>query len=351
MPADPGNDEPLRSIGFNPLVARAYESVAAATGTLARVVEQFRTHCVLHTGVSLQKARAQPALLSETQLAVGDWVLAQLGAQGGESWITHRLPPYAQLIRIGADGAPQTLAMNVDCAFLVMGLDGDFNVRRLERYLALARSGGVLPIVVLTKADLCEDVQSRLDELAARLPAGIEWHAVNARDPAVAAILGPHLQAGHTAVLLGSSGAGKSTLTNTLSGSDTQKTADVRASDSRGRHTTTSRQLRKLPSGGCIIDTPGVRGLRLDTDEAALDDLFEDVQKLAADCRFRDCRHESEPGCAVRAALPADRLSNFHKMRLEVTHDRAGVLTKQASKARAKAQHRALRTMQKDERR
>jgi ribosome biogenesis GTPase len=142
-------------------------------------------------------------------------------------------------------------------------------------------------------------------------------------------------------VLLGSSGVGKSTLMNTLSGSVLQETGAVRESDGRGRHTTTRRQLRTLPGGGCLIDTPGLRGLRLALDESA----FEDVAALAAQCRFRDCQHEREPGCAVRESLSADRIANYHKLRREAARDTAGALERQTSRARVKLQHRALRAL------
>ena len=149
-------------------------------------------------------------------------------------------------------------------------------------------------------------------------------------------------------MLLGSSGAGKSTLTNTLTQSVTQGTGAVRASDSRGRHTTTGRQLRLLPGGGCLIDTPGLRGLRLDIDMLSLDASFDDISALAADCRFRDCAHDSEPGCAVRSGVAPDRLANYHKLCREVSRDRADPLARQTAKAEIKSRQRALRAMQKE---
>lgn len=336
----------LRRIGLNAAVARAYRPLAKVEGEPARVVEVHRTHCVLHTGEALCNARAMPGIETAVAFAVGDWVIAQRNAYD-EWWIGARVAPYTELSRLSPSGERQILVSNVDYAFLVMGLDGDFNPRRLERYLALAQAGGVTPVVVLTKADQCDDVEARLDELANRLPASIERLAVNATAAAAVESLACYFEVGRTAVLLGSSGAGKSTLTNSLMGFTVQKTGAVREDDSRGRHTTTGRQLHLLPSGGCIIDTPGLRGLRLDIDAATLDTLFEDIAELAPHCRFRDCRHEREPGCAVRAALTPDRLANYHKLQREVARDRADVLSKQASKARVKAQQRALRAMQK----
>jgi len=212
----------------------------------------------------------------------------------------------------------------------------------------LARSAGVLPVAVLTKADLCTDLDVLLDMVSRRLPPSIERHALNATDHATVECLAHYLGPGQTAVLLGSSGAGKSTLTNTLTKSLIQETSAVRASDSRGRHKTTGRQLRQLPGGGCLIDTPGLRGLRLDVDKLSLDASFEDIASFAADCRFRDCAHHNEPGCAVRAGIPADRLANYHKLCREVSRDRSDPLARQTAKAEVKSQQRALRAMQKD---
>jgi ribosome biogenesis GTPase len=337
----------LRQIGFNRLVARAYESVAMAPGTLARVTEHSRSNSVIHSGAAVHAARSLPALIRVAPLVVGDWVIAAADAQG-DWWISARLTPYSEFHRIDPSGARQALVTNIDSALLVMGLDGDFNLRRLERYVALARSAGVLPVVVLTKADLCINVDIRLDSLSRRLPSSIERHAVNAMDPATVECLAPYLGQGQTAVLLGSSGAGKSTLTNTLTQSSTQGTSAVRASDSRGRHTTTRRQLHPLPAGGCIIDTPGLRGLRLDIDKPSLDASFEDISGLAANCRFRDCAHRDEPGCAVRSGIAPDRLANYHKLCREISRDRADPLARRTAKAAIKSRQRALRAIQKE---
>ncbi len=337
----------LQQIGFNSLVAQARAACADVPGTLARVIDHSRSKSVIHTGAQVYEARSRPALARSAQVVVGDWVLADADTHGAW-WISDRLTPYAEFHRIEPCGVRQALVTNVDSAFLVMGLDGDFNLRRLERYIALARSAGAMPVVVLTKADLCPDVAGRLDALAERLPSNIERHAVNATDPAALECLAPYLAAGQSTVLLGSSGAGKSTLTNTLTLSCSQVTGAVRSSDSRGRHTTTGRQLRQIPGGGCLIDTPGLRGLRLDIDQIALNESFEDISALAAHCRFRDCAHQNEPGCQVRAAVLPDRLANYHKLCRELSRDRADPLARQATKAEIKVQQRALRAMQKE---
>jgi len=255
----------------------------------------------------------------EARAVVGDWVLVEDGR------IVALLPRRNALKRAAAGEhyRQQLIAANVDVALVVCGLDGDFNPRRIERYLLLARAEEVEPVVVLTKADLPgADPDAARAALASVLDQGVPVLAVNACDPAAADALAPWLRPGTTAVLVGSSGAGKSTLTNTLLGQARMKTGQVRERDARGRHTTTYRALVPLPSGACLIDTPGMRELK-PTGEEALDDGFADIEALAAVCRFRDCRHQAEPGCAVRAAVEAGdldpgRLANYHKLQDEV---------------------------------
>jgi ribosome biogenesis GTPase len=207
------------------------------------------------------------------------------------------------------------IAANIDTVFVVVGLDDDFNPRRIERYLLLVGSGGAQPVVVLTKAD--KHTLTDLPSFTA--PA----FAINAKDRASIAALEPWLGEGKTVVLVGSSGAGKSTLTNTLLGIEKMKTGAVRDRDSRGRHTTTHRALIALPSGACLIDTPGMRELKPTGEEAMAEGGFADIETLAAQCKFRDCTHRSEPGCAVRIAVEAGeldsaRLANYLKLRDEV---------------------------------
>ncbi len=232
-----------------------------------------------------------------------------------------------------------------------MGLDDDFNPRRLERFLALVQGSGVQPIVVLTKADIAARTASRLerclDLLRARLPPDLHIVSVDARDPAACLALQPYLVPGETLVLLGSSGAGKSTLSNTLLGAAIQDTGEVRDSDGRGQHTTTARTLLRLPGGACIIDTPGVRTLSPSGDESALAASFSDIDRLRATCRFRNCQHTGEPGCAVREGVDADRLRNYHKLLREVKRDTLTPLQRREQlaqwKARGKAGHARLK--------
>jgi ribosome biogenesis GTPase len=206
----------------------------------------------------------------------------------------------------------------------VSGLDHDFNPRRIERYVVLAWESGARPVVVLNKADLREDAEECRREIEQVAP-GVDVHAVSTRDPDSLGALRPYLGPGQTVALLGSSGVGKSTLLNRLLGAEVQATRAVRENDQRGRHTTSDRHLFVLPAGALVIDTPGMRELQLWDSGAGLQAAFEDVDTLAPACRFRDCTHAGEPGCAVAAAvsegrLAAERLESYHKLRAELTH-------------------------------
>jgi ribosome biogenesis GTPase len=329
----------LRPIGLTPPVMQALAALDA-TGSPMRVIEVHRETVIVADGEGEFAAHVLPALRRESPLAVGDWVAGERDAYG-DCWVHARMPPLTQLIRRNSEGQPQPLVSNVDTALLVMGLDGDFNLRRLERYLAMVRPAGLWPVVVLTKADLCGEVDERRAEVTARIGARVDVHAVNCLDCASATPLVPYLGAGQTLVLLGSSGAGKSTLTNALLGRDVQSTGAVRADDSRGRHTTTVRSLHRLPDGACVIDTPGLRGLAPDIDEAALMASFDDISALSEQCRFRDCTHADEPGCAVRAGVAPDRLGNYQKMLRDIRRETMTPLQRREVLAMWKARHRA----------
>ncbi len=322
----------LHRVGLTPTLADRARACAEARGEpfeLLRVTTVHRETLQLHDGSSETGARPLPRLARQwlegaSALAVGDWVLATRDASG-QRWVHERVPPTTHIVRRDGDGRRHAVVSNVDHALLVMGLDDDFNLRRLERYLALAHASGVAPFVVLTKADIAAaDPQlrdARVAALSGRLSARVEVVAVDATDRRCAALFAHVAGSGRTLVLLGSSGAGKSTLTNALLGAAVQDTGVVREHDGRGMHTTTARSLHLLPGGACVIDTPGLRTLRPDVDEATLVASFDDVETLAAQCRFRDCRHGGEPGCAVRDGVDPDRLRNFHKLLRETRRD------------------------------
>jgi ribosome biogenesis GTPase len=280
---------------------------------LARVIAQHRNGYRVHDGSTEFAAQPAPRFLRRDvdpaqRPAVGDFVVL---AAAAPPTIEEILPRRSLLERAAAGERHrrQVIAANVDTVFVLMGLDGDFNPRRIERYLVLIEGSGAQPVIVLTKIDKVENAASAAmrAELHAAIPQA-ETLAINAKDAASVAPLLKYLQTGDTAVLVGSSGAGKSTLTNTLLGAERHATAAVRGHDSRGRHTTTHRALVQLPSGGCLIDTPGMREIKFTGDEEIGAANFADIESLALDCRFGDCGHGNEPGCAVRVALESGEL-------------------------------------------
>lgn len=256
--------------------------------------------------------------------AVGDLVAFEPN-ENGIAVIHELLPRKSAIVRKAAGSAfeEQVIAANVDYLLIVCALDGDFNVRRIERYAALAAASLVEPVLVLNKADVCADLDRKLLDLT-EANVTMPVHVISAALSDGVETLELYTREGVTLALVGSSGAGKSTLANVLLGDDMQRTAAVRSDDDRGRHTTTARQLFTLPSGALLIDTPGMRELHLWADAHALDDAFSDIEALARSCRFSDCAHEREPGCAVRAALgetlSAERFENYRKMQRELAY-------------------------------
>jgi ribosome biogenesis GTPase / thiamine phosphate phosphatase len=338
--------DPLGALGWDPGWVDAFAPHAAEGLRPARVIAVHRETSIVRDGAGDRPAAVSgafrfAALAHSDFPTVGDWV-----ALDRDSVIVMVVPRRSVFRRTAADGSrrgaslddEQVMASNIDLALLVAGLDNDFNLRRIERYLAVAWSSSITPVVVLNKSDLADDVDGRLVAVDAIAP-GVATVAVSARTGAGLDELRAHLRPGATAAILGSSGVGKSTLVNALLGEDRQATAEVRDSDSRGRHTTNHRELFELPGGALLVDTPGIRALEVLGAEVGVEATFDDVTDLAATCRFNDCRHDSEPGCAVRAALAAgslseERLSSHRKLERELARiDREG-------DPRARAEHR-----------
>ena len=273
-----------------------------------------------------------------------------------ESAVIEELKPRRTLLarkEPGTRDGIQALAANVDHVLIASALNQDHNPKRLERYLTLAWNSGAEPVLLLTKRDLAPDWEAHRLAAERRWP-GVETHAVSGLEPETLAALSRYVSDGRTAVVVGSSGVGKSTLINALLGRAVLRTGEARADDDRGRHTTTSRTLWPTATGGFVIDTPGLRELQLTAETAGFELLFEDVRDLAAGCRFRDCRHDREPGCAVHAALAEGRLdperwSNFLKMEREIDHQRRKTdpEARAREKARWKQIHKDMRQREK----
>jgi ribosome biogenesis GTPase len=292
--------------------------------------------------------------------AVGDWVAVEPGAEDSDARIHAVLPRRSRFSRRAA-GNPteeQIVAANIDTVFLVGGLDRDFNPRRIERYLQVAADSGASPVIVLNKADLVSDPDSIASDVT-RIAPGVPVHLVSCHQPETLETLRRYLGAGQTGALLGSSGVGKSTIVNRLIGQDLLRTRDVRESDSRGRHTSTARQLVLLPGSGVLIDTPGMREIQLWDTAETRSGAFSEIEELGKRCRFRDCRHRHEPGCAVRAAVAAGalsgaRLESFLKLQDEQARhasqldERAQMEEKRRTKRMTKALTKRLREKGRD---
>jgi ribosome biogenesis GTPase len=342
----------LESLGWDESFADAFRPFEHDGFTPARVAVEHRSEYVVYTEQGELRAELAGRLRhDEEHPAVGDWVAVAARVEEGRATIQALVPRRSAFTRkvAWAETKPQVVAANVDVVFVVCGLDANYNVRRIERYITLAWESGAQPVVLLTKADLCDDVDPRVYEVES-VAFGVPVHAVSAPRGDGVETVRSYVPAGRTAALLGSSGVGKSTLVNALLGEELLATQEIRE-DGRGRHTTSHRQLVPLPEGGLVLDTPGMRELQLWDADEGLHTAFADVDALAAECRFTDCAHVREPGCAVRAALAkgsleVERFESWRKLQREL--ERLG--RKQDGRARSdarKARARFARSMRK----
>lgn len=325
----------LIDLGWTPHFEDALASMNDDQLVPARVSAQHRNLYHLFSELGELTARLTGKMMNDAEMlgqfpSVGDWV-AIAPTNQDEAVIVGLLPRRSCFSRkaITGGGMPesggrseeQVLAANIDYTFLVSGLDHDFNLRRIERYVAIAWESGATPVIILNKTDLCPDPAACVEQVRS-VAGGVDIHAVSAAFGEGIESLEPYLKQGTTAVFLGSSGVGKSSLVNCLAGEVRMKTTPVREDDNRGRHTTTHREMILLPGGVTVIDTPGLRRIMSWTDGDGISRTFEDVEALFSHCRFRDCGHDGEPGCAISEAIEAgelefDRWQSYLKLQRE----------------------------------
>jgi ribosome biogenesis GTPase / thiamine phosphate phosphatase len=317
----------LSALGFGPFFEEQLQRWDCRTIIPARIAAEHRGGYEVWSSMGAGPARLAGRLRhrqdGEGLPAVGDWVgLRDPPGPEQTAIIDHQFARRTVFTRgaAGREALVQIVAANVDLVFVVCGLDEDFNLHRMERYLARIWASGASPALILNKADICEDVGSRLRETESRC-AGVPVHTTSALCSEGLAAIKASISPGITAAFVGSSGAGKSTLINAILGEERMATGETRASDGRGCHITTHRQLVLLPDGGLLLDTPGMRELQI-LDDEGLDMVFDDIAERSAQCHFRDCRHDQEPGCAVKeaiaaGALAAERLEHYQKLERE----------------------------------
>jgi ribosome biogenesis GTPase len=346
----------IKQLGWNSYFDALWQGREDTAWLPARIISQQRGLWRIAGDFAETWAEASGTLRAAAETggdwpAAGDWVAAEILSGGGRPLIHKVLPRRSKFVRkvAGRRLEEQVIAANVDTAFVVMALDGDFNVRRLERYLAQCWESGAKSVVVLNKADDCGDVTARISEVQG-IAAGVPIFAISARTGEGVEALDTFLASGQTIVLLGSSGVGKSTLVNHFLQRDAQAVRSVRASDSRGRHTTTSRELFALPGGALLIDTPGLRELHLWGATEGVEQTFSEIEELATQCKYGNCGHTTEPGCAVQAALAEgrldeERLESWRKLEREQEFVRRKIDPegRQQEKERVKQLHRGAK--------
>jgi len=314
----------LTSLGFGPY----FQEQPCVDGAIpARIAGEYKHGYLVwfecDEGFARLSGRLMRDLSEEARPTVGDWVALKSLPVPDQTAIIEQVLARRSVFTRGAAGREtrrQVIAANVDLVFIVTGLDANYNVHRIQRYVARVRASGAQPLVVLNKADVCDAISAHVGEVEASVP-GVQVVATSAILGHGLESISKLLQPGITAAFVGSSGAGKSTLINAFLGEQKLATGEIRASDGRGRHTTAGRQMVVAPSGGLLIDTPGMRELALFDDEG-IDSVFPEIEEMSLRCRFRDCTHQSEPGCAVRQSvdsgvLPPDRFAHYHKMQAE----------------------------------
>ena len=352
----------IAQYGWTDLLAEAFAPHALAGHTPARVIAQHRDGYLVATDQGELRANLSGRLHHEAQEAdppsVGDWVALALNPAEGAAVIEAVLPRRTVLTRRAADslGKLQVIAANIDVVFVVSSMNADLNPRRIERYLAAAWQSGARPVVVLTKSDLSADPEGEAAQIVA-LADGAPVLRVSAREGQGLEALLAQVAPGEVCVLIGSSGVGKSTLVNAFLGEARMTTQAIREADDQGRHTTSSRQLVLLPGGALLLDTPGIREVGLIDADEGMNEAFDDIERLAAACRFNDCGHSHEPGCAIQAALRSGALdpgrwANFQKLGVELAavEQKAERIAKAAERRQSAALSKTYRATRRDHR-
>jgi ribosome biogenesis GTPase / thiamine phosphate phosphatase len=352
----------IEQYGWSDTLERTFAPHSRAGHVPGRVVAQHRDGYLVAANQGEVRAKASGRLLHEAGAAghpaVGDWVALSPNLDDGAATIHALMPRRTAFVRRAAHSLStvQVIAANIDVAFVVTSMNADLNPRRIERYLAAAWQSGARPAVVLTKSDLCADPDGQAAEIAA-LAAGCPVLVVSARQGFGLDALAAQVGRGETCVLIGSSGVGKSTLVNTLLGQDRMATHAVREADDQGRHTTSHRELILLPGGQLILDTPGMREVGLIDADEGVSVVFDDIERLAQECRFNDCSHDNEPGCAVRGALQTGALdparwAHFQKLghELAAVEEKAKRAAKEVERRRHAQSQKTYRTAKKDQR-